>query len=589
MAWSLSFVVAFHLIWGGLGTSKILKDLGIGELGQTISGLTYAMGAYLVTRAGFLSINATAAWLPWILLCAKSIPEKKSLSIIKTGFALGLMLLAGHAQTAWYGILLAGFWIIFWAIRSSPKAQIIGNVIKTIGNYLASGIIGIGISAVQLFPTFEYLLQSGRSAEYGFSEAMTYSFWPWRFLTLFVPDLFGNPRSGNYWGYGNYWEDSTYIGLLPIILVLGLVGQLLVKKRRDSSIKDQKFLMIFLFSIIGLSFLFALGKNTPIYPFLYHWVPTFDLFQAPSRYLIWAQIAMSILAGIAISKVKKPTGKQLYWTRLAVAGCAAISGAALLAGFYLEDIETTFISSIGLAGFLGMGAALLLLFKPAPNFEKQDRLWGNLVVGFVILDLLVAGWGMNPGIDKSFYSREERKIGDRRILMQSSIEYNLKFEEFFRFDSFEPRQDWINIYEHSLPNTALLSRIAAVNNFDPILPARFQTWMQAIDGIDMTPNFTDQYLDLMAVSSLSIPDDSGNPEIVNLPGGGSEIIRIVYCSIYIENEAEILEGIISGRFDIRSEMIVNTGIEDSPGLCLTEDPGKARIIASNSRISGIRG
>jgi hypothetical protein len=76
------------------------------------------------------------------------------------------------------------------------------------------------LAVAQLLPTAEYLLQSQRAGAVEYEFAMTYSFWPWRFLTLLAPGLFGSPASGDYWGYANYWEDAVYIGLLPFLLGL---------------------------------------------------------------------------------------------------------------------------------------------------------------------------------------------------------------------------------------------------------------------------------------------------------------------------------------------------------------------------------
>jgi hypothetical protein len=65
--------------------------------------------------------------------------------------------------------------------------------------------------------------------------AMTYSFWPWRALGLLLPDLFGNPSRGNYWGYANFWEDAIYIGIITLIFaILGIVSSLRGKGSRPT-------------------------------------------------------------------------------------------------------------------------------------------------------------------------------------------------------------------------------------------------------------------------------------------------------------------------------------------------------------------
>ena len=223
IAWGITVIVVSHIIWAGIGTAKLLEELNVGKLGQSIGGLAFSLSGYLISRAGFLSINAAAAWIPWILLLTKNLPSGKKKFFWLSGLVFGFQFLAGHAQTAWYSVLLGGVWITFWAIKEFNGQSKVRNLLRSWAIYIGTGIVGLAISAIQIVPTLEYLLQSQRSVEFGFSEAMTYSFWPWRFLTLIVPDLFGNPASGNYWGYGNFWEDALYIGLFPIVIAAGLI------------------------------------------------------------------------------------------------------------------------------------------------------------------------------------------------------------------------------------------------------------------------------------------------------------------------------------------------------------------------------
>ena len=129
--------------------------------------------------------------------------------------------------------------------------------------------------------------------------------------------MFGNPVKGDYWGYANYWEDAVYFGLLPFVLALiaivnGVRGNVSdtwkqwkqVNVKSDFNINRPK-LIRFLFGIIILSFLLALGKNTPLFPWLYRYVPTFDMFNAPTRFSLWAIFFLAVLAGIGVRVVSQ--------------------------------------------------------------------------------------------------------------------------------------------------------------------------------------------------------------------------------------------------------------------------------------------
>ena len=127
--------------------------------------------------------------------------------------------LAGHAQTAWYTLLFLGVWVLWRgsAFSSWPRFK------AAVAGLALAGLTGFALSAIQLLPTLQYLLNSSRSASLNEAYALTYSFWPWRLTGLIVPDLFGNPARSGYWGYANYYEDAIYIGLLPFLLAIHAV------------------------------------------------------------------------------------------------------------------------------------------------------------------------------------------------------------------------------------------------------------------------------------------------------------------------------------------------------------------------------
>ncbi len=68
LAWGQALFIAAHLCWAGIGMVRLVRKIGLGVFSQTVSGLAFCLSGYLVGRAGFLSMTAAVAWLPWILL-----------------------------------------------------------------------------------------------------------------------------------------------------------------------------------------------------------------------------------------------------------------------------------------------------------------------------------------------------------------------------------------------------------------------------------------------------------------------------------------------------------------------------------------
>ena len=575
MSWGLTFIVIFHLIWSGLGVAKLMEELGLGKLAQTVGGLAFSLSGYMVARSGFLSINAAAAWLPWILLYSLRMVRSKKMAFWLLSGVIAFQLLAGHAQTAWYSITLAGLWVIYWSLSNSEIRIKIKSAWNSVSKFIIAGLLGAGLSAIQLLPTLEYLLQSQRSGEYGYAEAMTYSFWPWRFLTLLVPNLFGNPAAGNYWGYGNFWEDAVYIGFLPILVAISAGAKAIITKtnKADDHTTDNKHkFVLFLSGIVLIGFLLALGDNTFLFPFLYQNVPTFDLFQAPTRFSLWAEISLSIMAGVGIEQMTRPTGRRKYWTRLAAAGCIAVMGGAFLGWKLLADVNTTFFIPIGLAGLFGLGTTLLILFQPDEANDKYFKTWSSLLVILVAGDLLIAGWGLNPGVDSDFYLAETGNINGARTFISAEAEYDLKFNKYFRFDSFSPDSPWEEMHEDLVPNIPILRRIRMVNNFDPLVPGRFQNWIDEYNGIKDRAQH--QMTSLMDVGQIiSINTDQNQREILK----SVKEVRINNLIRISFDDQETLDGISNQTTDYINNTILASSQSALESDCEGQGDGKLSI------------
>ena len=425
-----TLLTMLHWILAGAGMVLFLKRLRIGVVGQTIGALGYALSGYLVARAGFQSINITAAWLPWVLWATERLTERLHAGdgvqsclrgCLTLSVVLGLQWLGGHAQTAWYTLVLAAVWLGWRAVSLPIRPW------RALAWFAASLSWAVGLSAVQLLPTVEYLTVSQRSGSLDPGLAMTYSLWPWRLLGLWSPGLFGNPALGDYWGYANYWEDALYVGMLGILLA---IAEGLRSVRGHSPTSGRSRLLVV---ILGVSLLLALGDNTPVFPFLYQHVPSFGLFQAPSRWSLLMIFGLCVLAASYADSWQQPQGRALYWTRLGTAAAGGMIGFSLLAGRLLPWLEPSFIRSFAVTGLALFGAGLLTLFKPRPLSWR----WHAAFLGFILADLVFAGYGLNPSADAGLYegrSSLAAQVEGHRVYMGEDVERKLKFDSLFRFE-----------------------------------------------------------------------------------------------------------------------------------------------------------
>lgn len=510
LAWGFTLLVPVHLGLAGVGIALLLKEFGINGRGQLVGGLAFGLCGYFVARASFFSMIWAGAWLPWLIWAVERLIRSENLSrswMMTVVLALigANQLLAGHAQLSWYSLVFAIFWIIFRVANTSSQRTKITQMC-----FLASGIVlAVLLASIQLFPTYEYLVQSQRSSAVDYEYAVNYSLWPWRLLGFFLPDLFGNPGTGNYWGFGAYWEDALYIGFMPILLALRTIGVFFQKSYVLNGNSGKQRTVGFLWVIVVISIVLSLGKNTPVFPWLYRNIPTFDMFQAPTRWMFLAVFSLSLLAGFGAHNWERPRGKARRRLKmLAVAGVAVGVG-ALAGGMLLPQIEKTFVQSFVLMAGLLFSSSMVGLLSPSREISRKHTIWNVFASGLILLDLWIAGVSLNPFINMRYFEDPTPAftvgIPKTRIYIPPSVERSLKFEKYLSFRDFNENTNWEEMKLLPLPNMNLLSGIAMVNNFDPLVTNHFEEWMERLD--DLPPNEAELQLKKIGVGVIIQLDD----------------------------------------------------------------------------------
>jgi hypothetical protein len=542
---AVSVLAVLHLSFAGVGMARLARHIGLSDFGAALAGLAFGLSGYLTARLWFITINNALAWLPWIVLAASPQATIRLKKVLTLSALLALQLLAGHAQSTFYTLLIASAWLAWHS--KFPK-----EIVK---NGLAFGlacILALCLAAVQLIPTYELLRQSPRAdaAEYEF--AMTYSFWPWRLFTFVAPNFFGHPADHNYWGYATYWEDAGYMGLLPLIFAIYIAYCVFRKRSTRYALRNTS---IFLLALAFMSILLALGKNTPLYPFFYFYVPGFRLFQAPARLLVGYTFALSLLAGIG-GELWQASDRKRYWARLGLAGGLAMTGLGVAGMFLVTDSRANTFAA-GTAGAAATAVAALALILTQPT---QPNRWRWAALAFVTLDLGLAAVRLNPTIDSVFYHLQPSALpASGRIYQYADDEYRVKFKEFFRFQSFD-EVDPQTLRNSLLPNLSALNGIASANNFDPLLTARYSRYIEAMEH-------SPQLLDLAGVRTLVKP-----MQIVTTRSTTAVQLRVVYQARMVNDEETALAAVTAPAFDPNAEAILESIEPSQFGLAL--DPNR---------------
>ncbi|HXV98284.1 MAG TPA: YfhO family protein [Anaerolineae bacterium] len=595
----LTFSIVLHLALAGLFMYFYTRYLGLQSFPATLSALTYMFSGYLVGRSQFVSMVNAAAWFPLLLLISDKLATRRAaLDILWLGLVLAVQLLAGHAQLWFYGLWLIGPYVVFrsWQSAGRRENEERGRQMANISlpffafsllRFFAAIVLAILLAMLQLLPTAEFATQSARGSGAEYTFALTYSFWPWRLLTLLAPNFFGHPAQGNYWGYANYWEDHAYLGILPFLLALVAIWNYGVRRAwgervtpaEESGTTRTWQVVPFFAALVPISLILALGWNTPIYLWVFDFVPGFGFFQAPARLLIWYTLAVAVLAGVGAQSFKLTPSSRRGWQRLLVtAGGLTIAG--LVGSFILTGRSRTFLEATFTLGLWLMVSASLLLLRPRKRSTptstsrlalSKEAIWQGSVLLFVTFDLLWVAFPLNPTLPAAIFRQPiasadflNRQADNYRYYVAEKFDYALKFNQYFSFAAFGPADldYWQGLKETLIPNLGVYAGLASANNYDPLTVGRWQKLIDLVEGASAT-----QQARLLALMNVGyfIGDSAQNigsalytDEAMAIQNVPEALPRAYFAPqvYHARDEAEAVTRLVSPDFDSRLEVII---------------------------------
>lgn len=641
---ALTFSVILHLLLAGLLMYFYARYLGLLPFAATISALCYMCSGYLIGRTQFVTMINAAAWFPLLLLLSDKVATKGAgINILWLTLVLAVQLLAGHAQLWFYGLWLIGMYTLFrsWQTanrriesqhtnepvtsadlratnlpvarntqfhteRSRRNTLRFKSLVRSISKLAIAVSLSLLLAAVQILPTAEFVSQSQRSTGADRIFALTYSFWPWRLITLLAPDFFGNPAQGNYWGYANYWEDHAYVGVLPFILALAAVWyyfkhRVWRKNQRSraepSPSQITKFtqplhVVPFFAILIPLSLLLAMGWNTPIYLWVFDNIPGFDFFQAPARLLIWYTIAMAVLAGLGAQFFESTAENRPNWRRM-LAACVALTAAGFIGAYFLTGRELTFLDATKTAGIGLIFSITLLLIRPEAGYPNpiRETMWQWLVIIFIAVDLFRAAWPLLPTMPTIIFSQPiasaeflKTRAENHRYFVDDRFAHNTIFNEYFRFKAFGSSDInyWRGLKETLVPNFGVYAGLASANNDDPLVVGHWHQLTQQLDTIDSSQRA--KLLALMNVGYfINFAIDDTGPAIYHKPAFliqdvPNTLPRAYFVSqaYYAADNSAAMTRLTSPDFDSHREVVIM--IADDERSLATNSPTTSNLV-----------
>jgi hypothetical protein len=361
-AWNVFVVSAY--VMASCFTYGYVHALTRSRLASAASGVIYGMCGFMMAHLGHTAIIHAAVWIPLIIWSLEMLRRKFSPGWFAVGsLAVACCVLAGHLQIVVYGLILGGCYLAVLGWRA---------MIGRWRYYLAASLAlltGLGLAALQIFPTLELAGLSTRS-EYGFSDFASYSFPLKQVVLLVFPGVFGGLSHygvPSYFGEWNLTEMTGYVGLMPLMLA----GVGFVATRRQA-------VSVFWLCAALVAFLLALGDQTPLAQLVYR-LPVVGNFRVPARHFIELAFAVSVLAGMGARAISRQEVARRLMVRT-----AWVVGGLVLAGliFLFLKHSTEYVLEGGAVRLNGLPWANAAVMLP--------------VVVFLATALTLLHWHRNP-------------------------------------------------------------------------------------------------------------------------------------------------------------------------------------------------
>lgn len=292
--------VSAHLLIGAFGVIGLFYRRGWHPAGAALAGVVFILGGSAAARLQHTGMIFSYALLPMALFLLEGALERRSY-VAGIFFAVVAALMAlGRDHVAFLGCLIVIAAFLYQVLRSDAP---LGYLRERAGVVVTMGVVGVGILAVPVLLTLQFLASSNRP-EFSYSAAILGSLPPQSLATLLFPNVFGSLNTPiEYWGPGpgtlreGSWTDLStnyvFAGTIPALLLLwhGLGAGRLARRE-----------VLFFSAIGGAALVYALGRYTPAFAVIFDYLPGANLYRRPADATFIVNFSIAIEAGYLLHR-----------------------------------------------------------------------------------------------------------------------------------------------------------------------------------------------------------------------------------------------------------------------------------------------
>lgn len=274
--------------------------------------ITWCFSGYIGAKLDHTVFISVSAWIPLLVLCFIKLWETGKIKYaLFISLLIALQVLGGHPQLLYYTLIFLGFYLLYYIVFY--REIILDERIYISFVFLVSILLGVCISAVQVFPSLSFSQDAVRAIR-GYNYCTTFSFPPEYLIAYIRPYYLGTPAVG-YKGEVWYGEVCVYVGIVSLLFFM--VSFAVVRKKK---------FVIFYGIMIMLLALLAMGKYTPVYKLFYLVVPGFKSYRVPARFMLLVTFLISSLSAVGFDYLREKVSlyKGKRWAAAFIIGCVAV-------------------------------------------------------------------------------------------------------------------------------------------------------------------------------------------------------------------------------------------------------------------------
>lgn len=428
--------VLLHLLLGGAAMLELLRRHGANALGSLVGATVFMAGGVAASRLEHTPCVIAYAYVPLVLLAIRHVVARPSVwRGCVLGLAAGAMVTQLVQVTYLFVLMIAAYAAVAvvrqWSGDDTARRRKLGL------SLLVALVVAVIIGLPQLVFSWAVLSLSNRT-ELPLSLATVGSLDLRSFAFLLHPNAFNGLRDMAH-APVDVVEGFLYIGVVPLLALFGL-------KRVWAEGTSRRTLAFFGLVAIVAS-IYMLGTHTPVYGWLYSWLPGLVHFRRPADAAYLLNFALAFVSGIAASRIDLQSRRELTMLLLVATIWLAILATSMHHG-------SSFVC-VAVAAF-----ALWRLRTPGSDWRAVLWLMAVLVADYRSFNLNGTFNETPNGAGRFAQNPAVRYLADRLASAHGGL----------------PERITTNNTQTNWDNTGIVAGIASTQGYNPLRYALYEAW-----------------------------------------------------------------------------------------------------------------